>query len=110
MKPESAGRNGKHFKPCLKQNTEKQKSSISINGLEFHGVIMLGVDEGRVPQIYGTSDISKHFIMYSAYNTLYLAISRARFMVTLMGSQLNGRSSCLEHSISAGYLVEEDIQ
>ena len=79
-------------------------SPYSINGLEFQGVIMIGVDDGRVPQTFGTSDISKHFIMYSAYNMLYLAISRARFMVTIMGSELNGVSPCLEHSLDAGYL------
>lgn len=82
-------------------------SPYSINGLEFQGVILIGVDEGRVPQTSGTSDISKHFIMYSAYNMLYLAISRARFMVTIMGSKLNGISSCLDHSINAGYLEQE---
>lgn len=82
-------------------------SPYSINGLEFQGVILIGVDEGRVPQTSGTSDISKHFIMYSAYNMLYLAISRARFMVTIMGSKLNGLSSCLDHSLDAGYLEQE---
>lgn len=79
-------------------------SPYSINGLEFQGVILIGVDDGRVPQTFGTSDISKHYIMYSAYNMLYLAISRARYMVTIMGSVLNGVSPCLEHSIDAGYL------
>lgn len=81
-------------------------SPYSINGLEFQGVILIGVDEGRVPQTFGTSDISKHFIMYSAYNMLYLAVSRARFIVTIMGSKLNGVSSCLDHSIDAGYLEQ----
>ena len=81
-------------------------SPYSINGLEFQGVILICVDEGRVPQTFGTSDISKHFITYSAYNMLYLAISRARYMVTIMGSKLNGISSCLDHSIDAGYLEQ----
>ena len=81
-------------------------SPYSINGLEFQGVILICVDEWRVPQTFGTSDISKHFITYSAYNMLYLAISRARYMVTIMGSKLNGISSCLDHSIDAGYLEQ----
>ncbi len=81
-------------------------SPYSINGLEFQGVILIGVDEGRVPNTFGTSDISRHFIMYSAYNMLYLAISRARYMVTIMGSKLNGISSCLRHSIEAEYLKQ----
>lgn len=79
-------------------------SPYSINGLEFQGVILIGVDDGRVPQTFGTSDISKHFITYSAYNMLYLAISRAKYKVTIMGSNLNGISPCLEHSIDSGFL------
>lgn len=79
-------------------------SPYFINGLEFQGVILLGVDEGRVPQTIGTNDISQHFIKYSAYNLLYLASSRAKYRLVLMGSDVNGRSSCLEHSIEAGYL------
>lgn len=72
-----------------------------INGLEFKAVVMLGADEGRVPQTSGTSDISRHFIMYSAYNLIYLTASRAKYGLIIMGSELNGISSCLEHSISA---------
>ena len=79
-------------------------SPYSINGLEFQAVILLGVDEGRVPQTIGTNDISQHFVKYSAYNLLYLSASRAKYCLKIMGSLLNGRSSCLEHSIEAGYL------
>ncbi len=83
-------------------------SPYSINGLEFQGVILIGVDEGRVPQTSGTSDISKHFIMYSAYNMLYLSISRAKYMVAIMGSKLNGVSPCLEHSLNSGYIEMDE--
>lgn len=79
-------------------------SPYAINGLEFQGIILVGVDEGRVPQTSGTSDISKHYIMYSAYNMLYLSISRAKYRVVMLGSKLNGISSCLEHAISNKYL------
>lgn len=81
-------------------------SPYSINGLEFQGVILIGVDDGRVPQTSGTSDISKHFLMYSSYNMLYLSISRARYMVSVLGSKLNGISPCLEHSIAAEYIEQ----
>ena len=76
-------------------------SPYVINGLEFQAVILLGVDEGRVPQTAGTSDISHHFLMYSAYNMLYLSASRAKYRVVMMGSDLRGTSSCLEHSLAA---------
>lgn len=81
-------------------------SPYDINGLEFQAVILLGVDEGRVPQTTGTSDISKHFIKYSAYNFLYLASSRAKYELKILGNKLNGVSSCLEHSLRSGQLKE----
>lgn len=79
-------------------------SPYEINGLEFQAVVLLGVDEGRVPQTHGTNDISQHFVRYSAYNLLYLASSRAKYRLIILGSSLNGVSSCLEHSIKSGYL------
>jgi superfamily I DNA/RNA helicase len=79
-------------------------SPYVINGLEFKAVILLGVDEGRVPQTMGTSDISQHFIKYSAYNLLYLSASRAKYRLTLLANRLKGYSSCLEHSIRSGNL------
>lgn len=84
-------------------------SPYDINGLEFQAVILIGVDEGRVPQTTGTSDISQHFIKYSAYNLLYLAASRAKYRLIILGNQLKGISSCLIHSIETKYLeVAED--
>ena len=79
---------------------EWSASPYAINGLEFHAVVLLGVDEGRLPQTTGTGDISQHFLKYSAYNMLYLS-SRAKYRVTIMGSELKGESSCLEHAIKA---------
>jgi hypothetical protein len=73
--------------------------------MEFDAVILLGVDEGRVPQTAGTSDISQHFIKYSAYNLLYLTSSRAKYRLILLGNRLKGRSSCLDHSIASKYLI-----
>lgn len=79
----------------------------AINGLEFHAVILLGVDEGRVPQTAGTSDVSQHFIKYSAYNLLYLASSRAKYRLILLGSNLNGISSCLEYALKTNRLDQK---
>lgn len=95
-------------------NAEAQKgdnfilaSPYAINGLEFSAVILLGVDEGRVPQTAGTGDVSQHYIKYSAYNMLYLAVSRAKYIVTVLGSKLNGQSSCLNHAIESGKIILE---
>ncbi len=94
----------------LKPGNKIQNSEISmispydVNGLEFKAVILLGVDEGRIPQTAGVCDISHHYIKYSSFNLLYLSSSRAKYRVVVLGSKLNGISSCLEHSISSGWL------
>ena len=75
-------------------------SPYDINGLEFTAVILLNVDAGYVPQKAGVSDISKHFVTYSAYNLLYIAASRAVKQLVILGNKVNGISSCLEHAIS----------
>ena len=82
----------------------------TINGLEFKAVVMLGVDEGRVPQTKGTSDISQHFIKYSAFNMLYLSASRAKYILTLMGNILHGKSSCLEYALERNVLEMCTVQ
>ena len=37
-------------------------SPNNVNGLEFKCVILLGVDDGRVPQNIGVSDVSANYI------------------------------------------------
>jgi len=76
-------------------------SPYDVNGLEFKAVVLLGVDEGRLPQKTGVNDISIHFIKYSAYNLLYLTASRARYKLILLGSEMNGISSCLKYAIES---------
>ncbi len=79
-------------------------SPYDVNGMEFQAVILLGVDEGRVPQTTGTSDISKHYVLYTAYNLLYLTSSRAIYKLIILGNEQHKESSCLSHSIAEHYL------
>lgn len=79
-----------------------------INGLEFDAVILVGVDDGRVPQRTGTSDIKDNFITYMAYNQLYLAASRARYDLIIVGNKVNGESSCLSYSIQKETVLYEN--
>ncbi len=79
-----------------------------INGLEFSCVVLVGVDEGRVPQ-NGIFDISANFLRYSALNKLYLACSRAKYSVTVLGTNIRGISSCLEHSLNCQTIKEEKV-
>lgn len=93
-------------------NSEHDKIVCSfpefINGLEFKCVILIGVDEGRVPQT-GIFDISTNFLKYNALNKLYLACSRAKYNVTILGTSIRGISSCLEHSIKCKTIDIETV-
>ena len=92
---------------CVKKNHYVLASPYAINGLEFDAVLLLGVDDGRLPQTAGTGDVSRNFLMYSAYNMLYLSASRAKFRVVCMGTTARGISSCLDHSIKNSLITVE---
>ena len=68
-----------------------------IGGLEFDYVIIIGVDEGRVPPKY--SNESFHFTNYAWHNRMYVAISRARYALLLLGNKSMGQSPILESAI-----------
>jgi hypothetical protein len=71
-----------------------------VGGLEFKAVLIVGVDEGRVPPTEGViRKESRHFLEFKACNRLYVAISRARLRVELLMSKERGRSKLLEHAI-----------
>ncbi len=80
-------------------------SPYNINGLEFDAVILLAVDGKRVPQTEGVADIAKNYLRYRAYNMLYLACSRAKYRVIMLGNEQNGESECLRYSINARTLT-----
>ncbi|MGN0181143.1 MAG: UvrD-helicase domain-containing protein [Candidatus Ornithomonoglobus sp.] len=79
---------------------------FNVNGLEFKCVILIGVDEGRVPENIGVSDISENYIRYIAFNQLYLTASRAKYRLTILGNKLHGESSCLKYAVENG-LIEK---
>lgn len=71
----------------------------NVNGLEFKCVILIGVDEGRVPQGKGINDISENYIRYIAFNQLYLTSSRAKYRLLMLGNKLHGVSSSLRYAL-----------
>lgn len=77
----------------------------NINGLEFAGVILLGVDDGRVPQTKNVGDVSENYIKFIAFNQLYLSASRAKYRLVLLGNELHGISPCLQYAIESECLV-----
>jgi len=69
----------------------------NVNGLEFDAVIVLPIDKGRVPNEF-SSDISENYLRYVALNYLYVACSRAKRKLYLLGNETRGISSCLANS------------
>jgi superfamily I DNA/RNA helicase len=76
-----------------------------VGGLEFDVVVVVGVDKGRVPQDGETEDSnSRSFASYSAHNRLYVAASRARFALNLLGVRSRGASDLLSVAIRNGLI------
>ncbi|MEY9461442.1 hypothetical protein ABH973_001855 [Bradyrhizobium ottawaense] len=81
-----------------------------VGGLEFHGVIIVGVDGGRVPPTANDEDSSsKSFLSYVSHNRLYVAVSRARYRVELLGEKARGPSRLVAGAIDSGLLAQRDI-
>lgn len=77
-----------------------------VGGLEFDGVILVGVDDGRVPPtLTSQRSESKAYMTYSAHNRLYVAISRARYRVAIMGTKERGASSLLQAAFASEALT-----
>jgi hypothetical protein len=66
-----------------------------VGGLEFLGVILVGVDGGRVPLRTSGSGESQAFLNYTAHQRLYVAITRAKFRVDVLGNKARGMSEIL---------------
>ncbi len=84
-----------------------------IGGLEFQGVVLMGVDDGRVPptKTLDSTD-SANFLSYASHNRLYVAISRARFRVEILIVSQRGPSRLLLAAIKSGALFDtsgEDV-
>lgn len=77
-----------------------------VGGLEFGGVVLVGVDGGRVPPKASGLDFepSQNFLNYAAHQRLYVAITRARFRVEILGNKARGMSEILRSANAAGLL------
>jgi superfamily I DNA/RNA helicase len=80
-----------------------------VGGLEFAGVILVGVDGGRVPPTAQEgNESSRNYLSYAAHNRLYVAVTRARYRVVMLGDQARGPSSIIQPAIAAGVLEVGD--
>jgi hypothetical protein len=77
-----------------------------VGGLEFWGVILLGVDHGRVPPRSSGGGESQAFLNYAAHQKLYVAITRAKYRVEILGDRARGPSETLRSALAAELLEE----
>ncbi len=76
-----------------------------VGGLEFDGVVLVGVDDGRVPPLPNSQHSqSRAYLTFAAHNKLYVAVTRARYQVSILGVQARGPSAILKNALDAGVL------
>ena len=81
-----------------------------IGGLEFEGVILIGVDDGRVPPSKTMDSVdSANYLSYVSHNRLYVAITRARYRVEVLIVNERGPSPLLQSAIASG-VFENDVE
>jgi superfamily I DNA/RNA helicase len=77
-----------------------------VGGLEFDGVILIGVDDGRVPPAKTKESIeSSNFLSYASHNRLYVAITRARYRVVILALRERGPSPLLRNALASKILT-----
>lgn len=66
-----------------------------VGGLEFDGVVIVGCDKGNFPASDDRTANTRHFIKHASYNRLYVAITRAKYGLKIIGSASRGVSEIL---------------
>ena len=76
-----------------------------VGGLEFNAVVIVGVDKGRVPhEGESTTANSRIYANYAAHNRLYVASSRAKYALCLVGERGRGPSELLKGAAANGLI------
>lgn len=87
------------------KKAQKQSSFIIslpdyVGGLEFESVILIGVDNSRVPPLSDKYTIdSDNFLRYISLNRLYVSVTRAKYRVHILGNISSGPCELLSHAI-----------
>lgn len=91
---------------CAEKNMRYVLGFIDyIGGLEFDAVVIVGVDKGRVPNNDG-----KEGTIYQSYewhNRMYVAITRAKYTVAILGNKSYTESPLLRKAIDSQRIVVE---
>ncbi|WED80837.1 UvrD-helicase domain-containing protein [Aeromonas media] len=70
-----------------------------VGGLEFDGVVIVGCDKGNFPSVDERTGNARHFIQHACYNRLYVAITRAKYALTIISNRSRGISEILSPSL-----------
>ena len=88
---------------AIKKAKEGNKFVISqidfVGGLEFEAVVIIGVDEGRVPPAKSNKNEAYHVISYAWHSRMYVAVTRAKYAIKIIGDMSRGASQLLYNSI-----------
>ena len=82
-----------------------------IGGLEFLYVVIVGIDANNVPPSNASAEKegSYMYVKYSWYNRMYVALTRAKYGVTLIGCKIYGISPLLEGAVYYNHIeVKEE--
>jgi hypothetical protein len=81
-----------------------------VGGLEFGGVILVGVDAGRVPPRDGGSyEDSQNYLSYASHQRVYVALTRARYRVEILGSRARGISPIFTSAVASELLSMGEV-
>lgn len=81
-----------------------------VGGLEFAGVVLVGVDGGRVPPLSSGAGESQAFLNYAAHQRLYVAITRAKYRVEILGVRSRGISPTLNSACFADLIDRINLE
>lgn len=75
-----------------------------IGGLECDYVVLVGVDESRVPPKSSRKSNDFHFTNYAWHRRMYVAITRAKYGVIILGNKSEGSAYMLENAKLNGFI------
>ncbi len=76
-----------------------------VGGLEFDAVILVGVDKSRVPpKLNAHSADSENYVSYATHQRMYVALTRAKYRVEILGVKVHGASELFTNALASGSL------
>lgn len=78
-----------------------------VGGLEFDAVVIVGIDGQRVPPSRESNE-AYHFMRYAWHNRLYVAVTRAKYAICMLGIKSSGTSVVVNSAIGKDYIDFEE--